>query len=145
MLSQYLLLILAALLIYTASAQPTFAQSPVGKDARLAEEVKQNISRIGLGSEARARVKLHDKRVLVGYVSQVGADSFTLMDRRTGAPTAVPYTKVQRISGGNRSTGAFFSLPEPEPKEAPKWLKGVAKGATIGLGIVMMARLLSSF
>ena len=145
MLSQYLSLILAVLLILTTTTEPAFAQPAAGTDDRLAEEVGQNIPRLGLGPEARVRVKLHDRRVLVGYVSQVGADSFTLVDLRTGAQTTVPYTEVKQVSGGNRSTGIHFMLPEPEPKEASKWLKGVAKGATIGLGVVMMVRLMSSF
>src|SRR5687768_5588845 len=145
MLNQYLSLILAVSLIFTASTEPAFAQTAAAKDARLAEEVKQNIPRLGLGPEARVRVKLHDKKVLVGYVSQVGADSFTLTDLRTGAQTTVPYTDVKQVSGGNRSSGIHSSIPEPEPKEAPKWVKGVVKGATIGLGVVMMVRLMSSF
>ena len=145
MLSQYLSLVIAVLLIFAAGTEPAFAQSAAGKDDRLAEEVKQNIPRLGLGPEARVRVKLHDKRVLVGYVSQVGADSLTLIDLRTGAQTTVPYTEVKQVSGGNRSTGIHFSIPEPKPKEAPRWLKGVAKGVTIGFGVVLMARLMSSF
>ena len=145
MLRQYLSLIFAVLLIYTASAEPTFAQSAVGKDARLAEEVKQNIPRLGLGPEARANVKLRDKKTLVGYVSQVGADSFTLIDERTGAATAIPYTQVERISCGNRSTGIHFSLPAPERKEPPEWLKGVGKGAKIVVGVGMMVLLMSAF
>jgi hypothetical protein len=107
--------------------------------------VRQNIPRLGLGREARVMVKLRDNRKLAGYVSQVGADSFTLINERTGAPTTVLYTQVQRITGGNRSTGAFFSSPEPKPKEAPKWLKGVAKGATVVVGVGAMVLLMSVF
>lgn len=142
---QYLSLIFAVLLIYTASAEPVVAQTATGKDARLAEEVKQNIPRLGLGREARASVKLRDKRRLVGYVGQVGADSFTLIDERTGATTAILYTQVKRISCGNRSTGIHFSLPEPEPKEPPEWLKVVGKGAKVGVGVGMMVLLMSVF
>ena len=40
MLSQYLSLIFALLLIYTASAEPAFAQSAAGQQARLTEQVK---------------------------------------------------------------------------------------------------------
>ncbi len=145
MLSRHLSLVLALSLIYTAGAEPTLAQLAPGEDARLAEEVKQNIPRLGLGREARVMVKLRDNRKLVGYVSQVGADSFTLINERTDAPAAVPYTQVRRISGGNRSAGAFFSIPEPKPKEAPKWLKGVAKGATASIGVGMMVLLMSAF
>ena len=143
MLRQSLSLILAVLLISTASALPAFAQTAVGKDARLAEEVKQNIPRLGLGPEAQARVMLRDKRILVGYVSQAGADSFTLIDEKTSAPTDIPYTQVKRISGVNRSTGIHFSLPQPAPKEVPQWLKVVGKGVKIGVGTAMMVLLMS--
>ena len=145
MLRRHLSLALVLSLIYTASAEPAFAQSAAGEDARLAEEVKQNIPRLGLGREARVMVRLRDNGKLAGYVSQVGADSFTLINERTGAPTAVAYTQVQRISGGNRSTGAFLSIPEPKRKEAPKWLKGVAKVATVVVGVAGMVLLMSAF
>jgi uncharacterized protein (DUF58 family) len=142
MVSQYLLLILVVLLIYTASAAPALAQTVAGQQATFTEQVKQNIQRLGVGQEARVRVKLNNGTVLVGYVSQAGADSFTLIERRTNAPTTIQYAQVRQISGGNRSTGVYFS---PEPKEAPKWLKGVAKGATVALGVVGMAILMSAF
>ncbi len=145
MLSRHLALALALSLMCAAGAAPASAQSARRADARLAEEVKQSIPRLGLGREARVMVKLRGGAKLAGYVNQVGADSFTLIDGRTGAATAVPYTQVQRISGGNRSTGAYFSLPEPEPKESPKWLKGVAKGAQVVAGVAATVLLMSRF
>ena len=145
MLIRHLWLALVLSLMYTASAEPAFAQSAPGEDTRLAEAVKQNIPRLGLGRAARVVVKLRDNGKLAGYVSQVGADSFTLINERTGASTTVPYTQVQRISGGNRSRGAFFSIPEPQPKEAPRWLKGVAKGASVVAGVAGMVLLMSVF
>src|SRR5215212_6583125 len=101
MLRQYLSLILAVLLIYPVSAETVFAQSPAGQQASIAEQVKQNVQRLGVGQEAQVRVKLQDGTELVVYVSQAGADSFTLIERRTNAPTTVEYTQVRRISGGN--------------------------------------------
>ena len=137
MLSQYLSLILVVLLIYP-SARTVFAQSAAQQDT-IAEQVKQNVQRLGLGQDAQARVKLHDGTELAGYVSQARADSFTLIDRRTKAPATVEYTQVRRISGGNRSTGSYFSIPEPQPKKvpkAPKWLRtAVAVGILAGLTI----------
>lgn len=136
MLRQYLSLILVVSLIHTVSAETVFAQSAGGQQASIAEQVKQHIQRLGVGQEAQVRIKLHDKTELVGYVSQAGADSFTLIERRTKAPTTVDYTQVKRISGGNRSTGEYFSIPEPQPKKAPKWLKTVlAVGILACLGI----------
>ncbi|MDQ3817231.1 MAG: hypothetical protein M3362_06025 [Acidobacteriota bacterium] len=125
MLRQYLSIILVVSLIYTASAEPAFAQSAVGQQASFAKQVKQNIQWLGVGQEARIRVKLHDGTVLAGYVSQAGADSFTLIERRTNAPTTVSYAQVKQISGGNRATGIHFSIPEPQTREVPKWLKTV--------------------
>ncbi len=145
MFSRHLSLVLALSLIYTASAESAFAQTAPGGAAPFAEEVRQNISRLGLGREARAIVKLRDNRKVAGYVGQVGADSFTLTDRGTGAPITVLYTEVQRISGGNRAAGVYFSLPEPKPKEPPKWLKGVAKGAEVVVGIGGIILLMSVF
>ena len=142
---RHLSLALVLSLMYMASAGPASAQSAPTEDARFAEAVRQNIPRLGLGREAHVIVKLRGNGNLAGYIGQVGADSFTLINERTGAPAAVPYTRVQRISGGNRSTGTFFSLPEPKPKEAPRWLRGVAKGATVVAGVGAMVLLMSVF
>ena len=146
MFSQYLWLIPALLLIYTASAEPAFAQSAAGQQVLFAEQVKQNIQRLGVGQEARVRVKLNDRTVLGGYVSQVGADSFTLIERKTNATVTVPYAQVKQISGGNRSTGIHFSIPGPKLTGAPpKLLKGVAIGVGFGFGILSFVRLVTSF
>lgn len=144
-------LVLSGLLLCAASAGHAFAQTTAAdptaaeKDARLAEEVKQNIPRLGTGREARVMVKLRDKRKVAGYVSQVGADSFTLVDERTGAPTEVAYAQVRRISAGNRTTRAFFSLPRPEPREPPKWLKAVGRGAEVAAGVAGAILLMTRF
>ena len=140
MLRRYLSLILVVLLIYTASAETVFAQSAAGPQASFAEQVKQNIQRLGVGREARVRVKLHDGTVLAGYVSQTGADSFTLIERRTNAPTTVPYAQVKQISGGNRSTGIHFSIPEPQPREVPKWLKTAVPVGILAFLVIYFVR-----
>jgi hypothetical protein len=102
--------------------------------------VKQNIQRLGVGQEARVRIKLHDGTVLVGYVSQTGADSFTLIERRTNAPTTVSYAQVRRISGGNRATGIHFSIPEPQRREAPRWLKTVVPVGILAFLVIYWIR-----
>jgi hypothetical protein len=140
MLRQYLSIILAVLLIYTTSAEPAFAQSAMGQQASFVEQVEQNIQRLGVGQEARVRVKLHDGTVLAGYVSQAGADSFTLIERRTNAPTTVQYTQVKQISGGNRAAGIHFTIPEPQRRRAPKWLENVAAVGILAFLVIYFVR-----
>ncbi len=138
--SQYLSLILVVLLIYPMSAETVFAQSAAGQQASIAEQVKQNVRRLDVGQEAQVRVKLHDGTELGGYVSQAGADSFTLIERRTKAPTTVEYTQVRRISGANRSTGGHFSIPEPQPKKVPKWLKAAVPVGILACLVIYFVR-----
>jgi hypothetical protein len=140
MLSQYLSLILVVLLIYPVSAETAFAQSTAKQQASIAEQVKQNVQRLGVGQEAQVRVKLQDGTELVGYVSQAGADSFTLIERRTNAPTTVSYAQVRRISGGNRATGIHFSIPEPQRREAPRWLKTVVPVGILAFLVIYFIR-----
>jgi hypothetical protein len=140
MLRQYLSIILVVLLIYTASAEPAFARPAAGQQASFAEQVKQNIQRLGVGHEASVRVKLQDGTTLVGYVSQTGADSFTLIERRTNAPVIVSYAQARRVSGGNRATGIHFSIPEPQRREAPKWLKTVVPVGILACMVIYFVR-----
>lgn len=142
MVSQYLLLILVVLLIYTASAEPAFAQSAAGQKAVFAEQVKQNIQRLGVGQEAHVGVRLRGGKMLLGYVSQVGADSFTLIERKTNALVTVQYAEVKQIAGLNRVMGIHFDIPE---SKTVKLRRSIAKGVGIGLGILSMVGLITAF
>lgn len=100
--------ILAALLLQ-AAALPAFASTSAEKDARRAEKVRTQLAKLGTGKDARVKVELRDKTKLEGYLSEAGADSFTVMDD-AGNATAVPYPQVKKAKGNNLSTGAKIAI-----------------------------------
>ncbi len=85
MFKKVLSLVLVGFLLNVAGVSPAYAGSKEEKEARFAEKVKEGISRLGTGAEARVEVKLRDKTKLKGYVGEVGEDSFVIVDEKTGA------------------------------------------------------------
>ena len=80
------------------------------KDAQFAQKVKQGISKLGTGVNARIEVKLRDKTKLKGYVREAGEDSFVIVDEKTNAPSRVTYPQVRQVKGNNLSRAAEIAL-----------------------------------
>ena len=102
--------VLVALVLNAVWVSPAYANQGQDKDARLIEKVKENIRKLGIGTEARVEVKLLDNRKLKGYIKEVGEDSFVVVDEKTGAVTTVDYSKVKQVKGRNRLTAAKVGL-----------------------------------
>ena len=100
--------ILATLLLQAAAA-PAFAKTNAERDARRAEKVRTQLSKLGTGSDARVSLELRDKTKLEGYLSEAGSDTFTVTDRE-GKTTTVPYQDVNKARGNNLSTGAKIGI-----------------------------------
>jgi len=115
--------VLSALLLQ-AAAVPAFAATSAEREARRAEKVRAQIAKLGTGADARVRVTLRDRTKLEGFVSEAGADSFTVTDK-AGAATTVPYPQVKTAQGNNLSTGAKIAI-------------GVGIGAGVTLLIVLL-------
>jgi hypothetical protein len=80
--------VIAVLLTFPmAQTQTAIASTGPEKEARLAQRVKAGVARLGVGPEARVKVKLRDKTKLAGYVSEVGDDYFVVTDPETGRAT----------------------------------------------------------
>lgn len=101
-LTAYLIAVLLALPL--VQTQTVFASPGSEKETRLAERVKAGVARLGVGPEARVRVKLKDKTKLAGYVSKVGDDYFVVTDVQTGQASTVAYPDVAQVQGNNLST-----------------------------------------
>lgn len=110
MLKKVLSLALAVLLINTAGASPVFAASKAEKEARFTEKVRAGIGVLGTGEKARVELKLRGGRKLKGYVGEVGAESFVVVDAKTGAATTIAYAQVGLVRGNNLSTGARLAI-----------------------------------
>jgi hypothetical protein len=100
--------LLSALLLQ-AAAVPAFAATNAEKDSRRAEKVRTQLSKLGTGRDSVVRVELKDKTKLEGYLSEAGADSFTVTDRE-GKSTTVAYPQVKRAHGNNLATGTKIAI-----------------------------------
>ena len=114
-------LLLAGLLIQLISVQSAYANPVADKQTKLAEKVKEGVSKLGVGQDARVELKLRDKTKLAGYISAVKEDSFVVSDAKTGDATTVAYSNVTQVKGHNLGTGAKIAI-----------------GIGIGVGIVLI-------
>jgi len=114
---------LSALLLQAAAVN-AFAATNAEKDARRAEKVRTQLAKLGTGKDALVRIELRDKTKVEGYLSETGADSFTVTDRE-GKATTVAYPQVRKARGNNLSTGAKIAI-------------GIGIGAGVTLLIVLL-------
>jgi hypothetical protein len=118
---------LSALLLQ-AAAVPAFGATDAEKEARRAEKVRTQLSKLGTGRDARIKVELRDKTKLEGYLSAADADAFSVTDGK-GNTTRVPYQDVKKARGNNLSTGAAIAIGI-----------GIAVGAFIIIALIVVAR-----
>lgn len=73
---------------------------------RAADKIRLAVAKRGIGPEAKVKVTLHDKTKVEGYISEAGADSFTVFQRNTGHAHTFSYSEVAQVSkaGGGIST-----------------------------------------
>ena len=109
MFRKILWLVLVGLLLNVAGVSSVYADSKEEKEARFAERVREGISRLGTGAEARVEVKLRNKMKLKGYVSEANTESFTVVDTHGGA-TQIAYPQVKQVKGNNLSEGVKIAI-----------------------------------
>ena len=111
MIKQTISMIVACLLTITMICQNTAsANSMPDKEARLAEKVKEGISKLGAGEASRVSIKLKDKTKLTGYVSEITESSFVITDLKSAEATTVAYPDVVQVKGNNLSTGVKVAI-----------------------------------
>jgi hypothetical protein len=92
------------------NVEPASASSKLEKQARLTAKVKAGILKLGPGKDSRVALKLRDKKVLAGYISQVNDTSFVVSDPKTGTDSTVSYPDVTQVKGHNLGTGAKIAI-----------------------------------
>lgn len=102
--------VLLALLLNITCPSHALAGSSPEKEARFAQKAKTEIAKLGTGPDARIDLKLRDKTRLKGYISEVGDQSFAVVDDKTGSVTTVAYPQVKQVKGNNLSTGAKIAI-----------------------------------
>lgn len=105
-----LVTLLLVLTVNLGAVRLAYADSKEDKQARFAEKVRANVLKLGTGESARVRVKLRDQAKLEGYISDAGAETFTVTNRKTGVATTIDYVQVKSVQGNNLSTGAKIAI-----------------------------------
>ena len=103
-------LMLVGLVVNLGGARLAYADSKEEKQARFAEKVRANVLKLGTGESTRVKVKLRDQAKLEGYITDAGAETFTVTNRKTGATATVAYSQVKSVQGNNLSTGAKIAI-----------------------------------
>ena len=110
MFKKYLSLALVILVINLTLGATAFASTKADKEAKFAAKVKNELIKLGTGTDARVEVKLRDNRKLKGYISQINENSFVVVEDNTNTPTEVPYPQTKQVKGNNLSTGAKIAI-----------------------------------
>ena len=129
MFKKFLSLTLIVLLLNVFGVTPVRAGAQVVAQTRNVEKVKESVVKLGVGEAARVELKLWDGSKLKGYISETGADSFTVASAQTGAVTKLNYADVRQIKGSNRLTAAKVGLT---------LAKGVAVVGAVALGAMLL-------
>jgi hypothetical protein len=116
------LVLIAILLQTTGFVIRTSANNE--NDASLARKVRADV--MGFGKQAHVKVKLKDNTSLEGYIGEIGAEQFLVMDARSGSSTVVAYSQVKQVKRNNLSTGAKIGI-------------GVGVAAAVGVIIAIVA------
>ena len=86
--------LLAVLLLLAPLSQLT----AVGQTQRSSlDKARSQVAKLGVGSKARATIKLNDGTKVKGYVYSASDEDFVIKDRNTDAPTTVRYADVKSV------------------------------------------------
>src|SRR5215470_17163589 len=75
-----------------------------------AAKVRIELQKRGVGEHSRVKVMLKDKTEVKGYVSQIGSDSFQIIDKKSRRVTTLAYQEVDRVQKQRLSTGAKVAI-----------------------------------
>lgn len=103
--------ILVFSLLFSLVCFTTVKANPLStKEIKLAENIKANITKLGTGKNAKVKVKLKDGTKLKGFVSQINADGFVVMNEKNNTTTEVAYKNAKQVKGNNLSTGVKIAI-----------------------------------
>ena len=70
-----------------------------------AEHLGELMEKLGTGETALVAVRLKNDTAIAGHVTQLGTDSFRMVNRDTGQEVTISYVLVDRMQGYNVTTG----------------------------------------
>jgi hypothetical protein len=130
MLKKWFSLVLIIVIFGTAGGATMVAKEKTETKPEKIEKIRRKVYARGTGERARAGVKLNDGTKLKGYISEMNADSFTLIrtDAQPGAPVQISYQDVDEFKarGKGLSTTSKVLIGT-----------GVGVGVTVGVLALM--------
>ena len=121
MFRKILSLLMVVLLGQVLSAVPALA-AQTSDEAQAIEKIRLKVAKQGVGDNARVTAKLKNGTKVKGFISQAGANDFTVRDRKTGEPTVIPYSDVVKL----------------ENNSGHSTLRNVLIGVGVGVGAVLL-------
>jgi hypothetical protein len=103
-------LVIVALLLNLSLYSTITATPLLDKKEKLVRKVEANVKKLGVGPDAKIKVKLKDGTKFNGYVYAINAESFIVMSDKSGNTHEVPFTKVKQVKGNNMSTGVKIAI-----------------------------------
>jgi sRNA-binding regulator protein Hfq len=102
MLKKWVAMILVVLAAYVPI---TFGQNNNENNIKQTEKIKSAIAKLGTGKEAKVKVILKDGTKLNGYVSEIKADSFVIINEKTGVARELLYEQAKQTKRNNSKKG----------------------------------------
>lgn len=116
-------ILLAGLLVLGTSYAPAFA-SQANDDA--VEKIRLKAAKMGVGDKAKVTVRMKDGTKIKGFITQSGANDFTVRDKQTGDPRTILYRDVLKLEDNRgHSTARNIAI-------------GVAIGVGAFLGVILI-------
>jgi len=109
MLKKLLSIVLVVSALNLVGFRSAYATGNEEKAARFTERVKEGISKLGTGPQARVQIKLRNNTKLKGYISEANTTSFTVIDAN-GVAAEIPYPQVKQIKGNNLSQNVAVAI-----------------------------------
>ena len=118
------------LLLLGPALQTANARPQNDKQTSTIEQVKIQVAKLGIGDKARATITTKDGAKVKGYIYSAGDDDFVMRDRKTDAPTTVPYAdvvKIERNKGHSMARNILIGV-------------GIGAGALLAAIFIVIAR-----
>jgi hypothetical protein len=141
--SKRVLSVMVAVLIVNAVCGVRASAAAQGQGAGFGGRVKEAVARLGTGPETHVEATLGNRSKVKGYIGEIKADEFTVVDPKHGTASAVAYGDVIAFKGGNTRTGekASISYGNVSGKSSAKtaWKIGTVAGLAVVVIILVAA------
>ena len=114
--------LISGLLLLGPGLQTVSARQQSDKPAPTVEQIRIQVTKLGVGEKARVTITTKDGSKIKGYVDRTGDEDFSMRDRKTNASTTIRYADVQKI---DRSHGHSLA-------------RNILIGVAIGTGAVVI-------